>query len=293
MSRGLDHIVHAVHDLDAAADFYRRLGFTVGARNRHPWGTQNHIVQLPGFFVELLAVTEPDKLGAEGLAELFGRFNQRFLGSQEGLSFLMLESARADADARDFAAAGIALSPVQRFEREGKAADGRAVTLGFSLAFARDGRAPQIGFATCQQLNPAQFWNPALQEHRNAAIAVAGAVIAAENPSDHHIFLSAFTGERELSATSGAVTVHTPRGDLTIMDGAAFRSHFGAAPPDVAGGARLAAIRFAVRDQAMMAAALAGAKIAHSTHMGQLIVPSRAAMGATLVFAPAASNPKG
>ncbi|MGB8511504.1 MAG: VOC family protein, partial [Pseudolabrys sp.] len=54
MARGLDHIVHAVRDLDAAADLYRRLGFTVGARNKHPWGTYNHIVQLPGFFIELL-----------------------------------------------------------------------------------------------------------------------------------------------------------------------------------------------------------------------------------------------
>src|ERR1700694_4092624 len=56
MSRGLDHIVHAVADLDAAAALYRRLGFTVGARNVHAWGTHNHIVQLPGFFIELLAV---------------------------------------------------------------------------------------------------------------------------------------------------------------------------------------------------------------------------------------------
>ena len=76
MSRGLDHIVHAVSDLDAAAALYRRLGFTVGARNVHPWGTHNHIVQLPGFFIELLTVAEPEKLGGEGFAALFGRFNQ-------------------------------------------------------------------------------------------------------------------------------------------------------------------------------------------------------------------------
>jgi hypothetical protein len=285
MSRGLDHIVHAVRSLDVAADFYSRLGFTVGPRNRHPWGTHNHIVQLPGFFVELLAVAETDRIGGEGLAELFGRFNQRFLEKQEGLSFLMLESPLAAADARDFAGAGIALSSAQRFEREGKAADGSPVTLGFSLAFAHDGRAPQIGFATCQKLNPQNFWNPALQQHPNAASSIAGVVIVAENPSDHHIFLSAFTGERELSATSGAVTVHTPRGDLTVMDGAAFRGHFGVAPPDVAGGARLAAIRFAVRDQAVLAGALAAGKVAHSVRMGQVVVPAEAAMGATLVFA--------
>jgi catechol 2,3-dioxygenase-like lactoylglutathione lyase family enzyme len=33
MPHGLDHIVHAVHDLDAAAEFYASAGFTVGARN--------------------------------------------------------------------------------------------------------------------------------------------------------------------------------------------------------------------------------------------------------------------
>jgi catechol 2,3-dioxygenase-like lactoylglutathione lyase family enzyme len=68
MPRGLDHIVHAVRDLDAAADLYRRLGFTVGSRNRHPWGTHNCIVQLPGFFIELLTLAEPDKLGSDGFS---------------------------------------------------------------------------------------------------------------------------------------------------------------------------------------------------------------------------------
>src|SRR4029077_10508126 len=119
MARGLDHIVHAVRDLDRAAALYRRLGFTVGARNAHPWGTHNHIVQLPGFFVELLSVVEPEKLGGEGFATLFGSFNQTFLARQEGLSFLMLESQDASADARDFSAAGIAVSPALQFEREG------------------------------------------------------------------------------------------------------------------------------------------------------------------------------
>jgi hypothetical protein len=282
MSRGLDHIVHAVRDLDAAAALYRRLGFTVGARNRHPWGTHNHIVQLPGFFVELLTVAEPDKLGGEGLAVLFGSFNQKFLEKQEGLSFLMLESQLAGADARDFGVAGIAAASAQRFEREGKTADGQTMTVGFSLAFVRDGRAPQIGFATCQQLNPQNFWNAALQQHANGTNAIAGVVIVAENPSDHHIFLSAFTGERELNATSGSIVARTPRGDLTIMDPAAFRSHFGTEPPDLANGARLAAIRFAVRDQNALAAALAAGKVPHAAHMGQVVV--QAAMGATLVF---------
>jgi catechol 2,3-dioxygenase-like lactoylglutathione lyase family enzyme len=79
MSRGLDHVVHAVRDLEAAAEFYRRLGFTVGARNRHAWGTHNHLVQLPGFFVELLTVAEPEKLGSDGFSALFVYFYRVFL----------------------------------------------------------------------------------------------------------------------------------------------------------------------------------------------------------------------
>jgi catechol 2,3-dioxygenase-like lactoylglutathione lyase family enzyme len=284
MPRGLDHIVHAVRDLDAAAAFYRRLGFTVGARNRHPWGTHNHIVQLPGFFVELLTVAEPEKLTGEGFAKLFGGFNQSFLARQEGLSFLMLESQDAEADARDFEAAGIAASPALSFEREGSRPDGSKLKVGFSLAFARDAGAPAIGFAACRQHHPENFWNPAWQQHANAVSAIAGAVIVAENPSDHHIFLSAFTGERALNATSSGITAHTPRGDLTIMDPAAFRSHFGVAPPDIAGGARLAALRFTVSRHIAFIAALAAGSVPHVLHMGYVVVAPQDALGATLVF---------
>src|SRR2546423_5999376 len=104
--RGLDHIIHAVHDLDAAIDLYRRLGFRVGARNRHPWGARNAIVQVAGSFVELLTLAEPERLGRDGLSEKFGRATESFLKHQEGLSFIVLESADVFADAAAFAAAG-------------------------------------------------------------------------------------------------------------------------------------------------------------------------------------------
>ena len=286
MSRGLDHIVHAVHDLDAAADLYRRLGFTVGARNRHAWGTHNHIVQLPGFFVELLTVAEPEKLGTDGFSALFGTFNRLFLKQQEGLSLLILESANAVADVADFRAAKIGVSDAMRFEREAKRPDGSTVKVGFSLAFARDPQAPQIGFAACQQHFPENFWNPAFQQHANTVSGVAGVVLVAENPSDHHIFLSAMSGVRDLHATSSGVTATTPRGDIKAMDPAAFRSHFGTAPPDVSAVARLAALRFRVRDRAALTAALAAGGITSASHMGSTVIAPEHAMGASLVFEP-------
>jgi Glyoxalase-like domain len=284
MPRGLDHIVHAVRDLDAAADLYRRAGFMVGARNRHAWGTHNHIVQLPGFFMELLAVAEPERLTGEGFAALFGDFNRRFLERQEGLSFMMLESQDVPADAAQFRAAGFARSEAMHFERAGKGADGSTVTVGFSLAFARDPGAPDIGFAVCRQHHPQHFWNTALQQHLNGVTGVAGAVLVAQNPADHHIFLSAFSGERELHAGSGVLLAPTPRGDIRVMDPAAFRARFGIDAPDCTSGARLAAVRFAVRERKALHAALNAGGIALAEHMNQTVVAPAAALGATLVF---------
>ncbi|HEX2353018.1 MAG TPA: VOC family protein [Xanthobacteraceae bacterium] len=284
MAGGLDHVVHAVRDLAAAAELYRRLGFTVGARNRHAWGTHNHLVQLPGFFVELLTVAEPEKLGSDGFSALFGTFNRIFLKDQEGLSLLILESDDAATDAARFRSAGIGVSDAMRFEREGKRPDGAAVKVGFSLAFARDAKAAAVGFAVSQQHFPENFWDPAFQQHGNTASGIEAAVLVADNPSEHRAFLSAFAGVRDLSVTSSGITASTPRGDISVIQPAAFRSRFGTEPPDVSRGARLAAMQFRVRDRAALSAALAAGGIATFSRMDATIVGPQTALGATLVF---------
>src|SRR5499425_1466881 len=216
MPRGLDHVVHAVRDLEAAAELYRRLGFAVGARNQHSWGTHNHLVQLPGFFVELLTVAEPEKLGTDGLSALFGTFNRIFLKTQEGLSFLLLKSENAATDAARFRSAGIGVSDAMRFEREGKRPDGSTVKVAFSLAFARDAKAPAVGFAVCQQHFPENFWNPAFQQHANTASSIAAAVVVAEDPRDHEPFLSAFSGVRADSLNASGITASTSRSEISV-----------------------------------------------------------------------------
>ena len=284
MPRGLDHIVHAVRDLDAAAELYRQLGFTVGARNQHPWGTHNHIVQFPGFFIEILTVAEPEKLGDDGFSKMFGGFNRRFLESHEGFSLLILESNDAAADEHAFAVSKISASPVIRFEREGRRPDGSPVTVAFSLAFARDPLAPDIGFAVCEQHYPENFWNPAFQQHANGVTDVAGIVMVADNPSDHHIFLSAFTGERDLQSTSASIAVTTPRGEIQVLTPASYADHFNVAAPNIDQGARLAALRLTCPDLSAVEASLSANGIEAKHHMGRLIVLPDAVCGATIVF---------
>ncbi|HWC94198.1 MAG TPA: VOC family protein [Pseudolabrys sp.] len=283
MARGLDHIVHAVRDLDAAAALYRGLGFTVGARNRHPWGTHNHIVQFPGFFVELLTLAEPDKLGEDGFSRLFGAYNRDFLQIDEGFSLLILESRDVAADEKDFRAAGIAGSEVMRFEREGKRPDGAPVKLGFSLAFAEDRLAPQIRFATCQQHYPENFWNPAFQKHANSVSGIAGLVAVAERPDQHRAFMQHFTGA-PAAEQDGGFTIATPRGTIDMMTSADFVGRFGVAAPDVSRGARLAALRFAVDDRSRLQGLPEQAGIAGLEAGNRAVVGREDAMGAVLLF---------
>ena len=273
--------MHAVHDLDAAGEAYARRGFTVGARNRHPWGTHNRIVQFPGVFIELLSIGEPALIRpAKPHSVSFGAFTRDFLARGEGLSMLVLEGKGA-ADAEAFRTAGIGDFDVFDFEREGKRPDGSAVKVAFSLAFAQDTRAPDTGFFTCQQHYPENFWNPAFQTHANGVSGVAGVVFVAENPADHHVFFKAFAGVTDLKSTSSGLTIETPRGEIQVMDPAAFRLHYAVEPPDVARGMRLAAIRFSVRDRTAAKRTLGADAI---ERMSKLIVGPQAAHGAALVF---------
>lgn len=284
MPRGLDHIVHAVRDLDAAAAVYQRLGFTVGARNRHPWGTHNRLVQFPGFFIELITVAEPDRVSDDGFGRLFAGVIRDVLAQGEGLALLLLESNDAARDAAEFSAAGIGASDVLRFERQGQRPDGSPVKVAFSLAFARDALAPAIGFAVCQQHYPENFWNPAFQSHANAAARIEGVVMIADSPADHHVFLSAYTGERSLVATSNGIGVSTPRGDIAVMTPAAFVQHYGISEPDAVHEPRLGAIRIGVRDMASAVKLLQAAQVPAIMRMGRVIIGPQVAMGATLVF---------
>jgi catechol 2,3-dioxygenase-like lactoylglutathione lyase family enzyme len=285
MARGLDHVVHAVNDLEAAGARYERLGFTVGARNRHPWGTANHIVQLPGFFVEILGVAEPEKTPPMSAGRFsFGAFNRDFLARKgEGLSGLVLETGDAPADKVEFDKAGFGGFELLEFSRKGKRADGGETEVGFSIAFAREPASPDVAFFTCKQKAPENFWSPELQRHENGARAIAAAVFTAENPTDHHIFLETFSGSRDVRATSLGLRVATPRGVILALDRRGFEDSLGVPPPpDV--GLRLAALVFRVADLAAAKAAFDRNGIVHREHRERLVVGPETAHGAALVF---------
>jgi hypothetical protein len=285
MPHGLDHIVHAVRDLDAAGELYRRAGFTVGARNRHPWGTHNRIVQLKNCYIEILEVAEPAKIVPHAAGSFsFGAYHRDFLAHREGFSMLILNSSDAVDDARSFEASGISNSRVFDFAREGTRPDGTPVKLAFSLAFALDPASPNVRFAVCQHHFPENFWDPAFQAHANGASAVPGAVMVADNPTDHHIFLKAFTGVSDLHSSSIGVKARTENGEIAIMEPVSFRDQFGVAPAVEGEGMTLNALRFEVADIAQVEALHRQSGVASQRRVGRLVIPPDVARGATLIF---------
>lgn len=285
--RGLDHLVIGVRDLDAAGAFYERLGFRVGSRNRHPWGTENRIVQFPGAFLELVTIGDPGAIPPHAERSFsFGAFVRDALAGQgEGLAMLVLESRDAKADAAEFQAAGIGDFVPFFFERQGKRPDGTAVRVAFELAFAADPRAPECGFFTCQQLEPQNFWNPDFQQHPNGATGLAAAVMLAEEPAAHRAFLTAFTGSAEVMEGNEDYILALPRGRLDVLDPEAARAAYQLEPETTP--ARFLGFCVGVSDVEAIATRLETAGIPFIRGEERVFIQAQDAMGCLIAFEPA------
>ena len=272
--RRVDHLVHAVRDLDAAGDLYRRLGFQVGARNRHPWGTENRIVQFASSFVELITIGDdrdipPDEPGRFSLGAFVGDYLRR----REGVAMLVLDSADAPADAERFARAGLGAFEPFHFARGGRRPDGSETEVAFTLAFALDPGLPDAAFFVCQQHFPENFWNPAFQAHPNGATDIRAVTIASPEPEARSDFLSAFTE-----------TPARPRGDGYTYP-LRNAGHVDLARRADAGG--IVAFALAVPDPARQATALSAAGLPHEVSGAGVTVRAPDAHGVDIVFGPA------
>ena len=274
MVRGLDHLVVAVNDHEAAGRAFEAHGFTVSPENRHPWGTANRLVQLDGFFIELLSIADPAHIPeAEGKTFSFGAFNRDFLKKREGASMLVLESTDPAQDRRDFEKAGLDMFEPFSFERIANLADGSTAKVAFDLTILHDPLSPKIGYFTCHNRYPENFWKPAFQSHENGAESVQAVYLLAGDPSDHHEFLGGFSGQREMRATSLGLELETPRGKISVLNPTAYRALVG---EDAAK---------AVPGELPLIAAL---EIACSSLKERKVVPASQLFGLTLILSPVA-----
>ena len=286
MTRRIDHLVVAVHDLEGAAGFYRNLGFQVGARNRHPWGTENRIVQLPGSFIELIALGQGADIPphADGSFS-FGAFVRDYLQHREGLAMLVLSSPDAEADAALFAREGIGSFAPFHFERTGRRPDGSDTKVAFTLAFAADASAPRAGFFVCQQHFPENFWNPEFQRHDNKALAIGSVALAAPDPARHEAFLTAFTGAEPQSPDSDDLSYALAEAHLHVLTPDDAAEIYGSVEAEL-DQASFVAFGVRVEDIGLQARWLDAAEVSYQHIGSRLVVPASAAFGVAIAFEP-------
>lgn len=282
-ARGLDHLVIGVADLDAAGLLYERLGFRVGARNRHPWGTENRIVQFPGAFLELITIGDSGLIPPHTPRHFsFGAFVRDALARGEGMSMLVLESHDAPGDAARFRADGIGDFEPFFFERQARRPDGSEVRVAFTLAFAQNDAARECGFFVCQQLEPQNFWNAAFQRHENGARGLAAVFMVAVDPAAQVKFLGAFSGAESFATPEAGLRLPLPRGRLEVLTPHGAAAMLG--PGIAVEKACFAGFAVTVPDLDPVRSRLAAHDIPHRHDGAHIVVPPGAALGCAIVF---------
>ena len=284
--RGIDHLVLAVADLEAARQRYGALGFTLTPPARHPFGTANSLVQLDGAFLELLSVAEPAAIPPHGPGSFsFAAFNGDYLAHGEGFSMLVLDSRDARADNEAFREAGLATYEPFDFSRSARLPSGENAKVGFSLAFTSHPAIESAGFFVCQQHAPEHFWRSEYQRHDNTARTLEEVCLVADRPLHFVKFLQGFAGSREIVATEERVEITTARGAIRVLTADGFAERYAAAPPSSHRLPVLAGYTVGVSDFDAVRAAVERADVATVEGEARLTVVPGDAFGTALAFA--------
>ena len=244
--KAINHLVLAGRDLEAMRAHYASLGFTVTRRGQHPFGTGNSLVQLHGTYLELLAVTAPQDVPEHRAGHFsFAAFNRDYLKRHEGFAMLVLDTADARADSEAWRAAGLQTYAPFDFSRAATMADGREITVSFSLAFVSHPAAPWLGLFACQHRAPHYFEQPRYLQHANSATRIADVWIVGETAPDLAAFMAAVTGAKAIGEDPSVITLPTRIGAIVLARPAAFERAFGTPAPHPDDGAHLAAFTVA------------------------------------------------
>ena len=230
--RRLDHVVHAVSDLDEAADAYAEAGFVVTGRADHPFGTSNRLVLLggpgPGCYVELVAVTRPARIPpATPDRPSFADAVRSFLADGPGAAMFVLGSDDPDADRAELERRGLHPLPVFSFSRPAPLPDGTTVTVSFDLVPLHP-LGPHLGVFLCRHRTPELLWRPEYLRHPNGATALGELVIiGGPGPTEP---LASLTGCRPTSVPGGTA-FDLAGASLTVLDADAYRLRFDTPAP--------------------------------------------------------------
>lgn len=220
---GLDHVVVMVHDLDAAAERWRALGFTVSPRGTHSahLGTGNYTIMFGGDYVELLGVLHDTPLNAPSR-----EFLQRRGEGIERAAFTTRDAAEGVAALR---ASGIEATGPIEFSRPVELPNGHSGEAAFTVFhWPVEQRPADMRLFACQHRTRHAVWIAELQSHANTTTGIARLEIVTPKPAEAAAQLADLiqTHTEANGASDDGVRVRTApgRADFVFLTQAAFKA---------------------------------------------------------------------
>lgn len=273
-SRAVDHLVLPVSDLDVARARLNALGFQVAPNGRHPFGTVNACVFLPGkIYLEPLAIAdlrEADAAIADG--NVFVQRDRVFRQHRsEGLSAIVLQSDDVQADQAAFMASGVSGGDMLEFSRPVRSPDGQEAVSSFRLAFAVEPSEDQFFLFSCQRLNPLPVDRTVLEAHANGTLGLKNVLMKTGRESDASLLVKAF-GTAAQDITNGhAFQMQNLSVEVSVSN-------------DTKIGLLVIGLVFAVADLEVTAAVLTANGVSHTKTSDGIVVPAAPGQGVAFLF---------
>lgn len=283
-----DHAVLPVTSLELARERLSALGFIVAPDAVHPFGTENACVFFKdGTYLEPLAIAQREDCERTAIkGNVFTGFDQtfRFRVSEDGFSALAFTSEDADADHKKFQKLGISGGKKLSFSRAFVDNQGNKDKASFKLAFARDDRAPDAVFFTCQRINTPAVDRSALTDHNNGVIGIKEIVLSEPNPSDFQYFLQPVVNNRDTPSGSFGMEIAAANTNINVLTPEGMKMEFGVERMIAGRGLACEGIVFKVADKSRLQETLSANGVEPRDTGRYWIVDSAPGQGAFFAF---------
>ncbi|HEV7256188.1 MAG TPA: VOC family protein [Bosea sp. (in: a-proteobacteria)] len=275
---GLDHVVVTVRDLDAAAEQWRSLGFTVSPRGTHSpiLGTGNYTIMFGDDYVELLGIlTETEQ----------NKPTRDYLAKREGLERAAFTTDDAAAGAEELKSRGLAaLGPIH-FGRPVDLPGGGTGEARFNVfRWPLEEQPGGLRIFACQHLTRETVWIPELLAHANGASRLVRLEVLTADPKSAAEHLARLIDEHaRADGDAWLVPSGGKRADFLFYDAAGFARRYPEAVRDGAATEGAVALVIASTNIKGAKASLGARAIAHD---GAVSVAASAANGIVLSLLP-------
>jgi len=195
---GIDHILLAVRDLDAARMGWTRLGFTLSPRGKHLGrGTGNYCIMFLRDYIELFGVVGTEPVNPE---------YTQFLAAREGPMKLAWATDDSAAAVAALSARGLHPDAPHDLGRQLELPEGTVVPR-FKIVALPPEETPALSSFLCEQLTPELMRRPEWLVHANGATGLVGVTVIVNDTAPLVDAYERLFGPANVHTTDNIVTV--------------------------------------------------------------------------------------